>query len=114
MRKTILWNQKEASPEFHTPRVTRFGKSVSLKKKPIPNLGRSKRFRQYDIDANRIGRNVGPGSYLQFNYCISASISQSPTATKYFYRHADLLNNPHYYYDNSETRPNFLKSLTYN
>lgn len=112
MRRTVLWNEKEPSPEFHTPKVTRFGKAASMKQKKNCNLARSKRFSQYDIDANRVGRNVGPGSYKQANYCISASISQTPRGAKYFYRHEDRLNNVHYFFDQSNTKPNFLKAMT--
>ena len=112
MRKTKLWFEKESTPEFYKPRVTRFGKSVTMKKESICNLSRSKRFAQYDIDANRVGRNVGPGAYMQFHYCISSRHSQSPKQSKYFYRHMDLLNNAHYYYDYSTTKPNFLKNLS--
>ena len=74
MRKTVLWKSKEPTPEFLYPKVTREGRAVSMKHKPKSNLGRSKRFVQYEIDEKRVGRSVGPGAYSQIHYSIYSGI----------------------------------------
>ena len=112
MRKTQLWFEKQPSPEFYYPKVTRDGRAVSMKQKPKSNLSRSKRFSQYETDAKRLGTNVGPGSYVQSHFSIISALSTSPKVSRYFYRHKDSLENSHYYQDYSTTVPNFLKFRT--
>jgi hypothetical protein len=108
MRQTKLWDEKHPTPEFYSPKVTRIGKPASMKPKPKPYKTKSKRFSQYELDSNRLGASVGPGSYSQYNYCIS-SVSKSPVMSKHFYRHKDKTNHSHYYIDNLSTIPNYLK-----
>ncbi|OMJ70788.1 hypothetical protein SteCoe_31159 [Stentor coeruleus] len=109
MRHTVLWDQKQPTPDSYFPKVTRYGRAVSMKHKPISNLMRAKRFPQYEIDANRVGANVAPGAYNQDHYSIISSTMKTPKSAFYFYKHEDLTNNSHYYRDFSTTVPNFVK-----
>jgi hypothetical protein len=71
--------------------------------------GKSKRFVQYELDARRVGKNVGPGAYNQTHHCIVAAL-RPPRSSYYFFKHTDSLNNSHYFRDYSATIPNFLRS----
>lgn len=110
MRNTILWNNPQATPEYYNPRVTRIGREVSIRQKAKSNINRAKRFPQYEADANRLGRNVGPGAYGQQHFSIVSNLKKNSRTSFYFYRHRDALNSTHYFRDYSSTIPNFLRS----
>jgi hypothetical protein len=110
MRKTLLWFEPQATPEYYDARVTRIGRPISIRQKAKSNIDRAKRFPQYDLEAKRLGRNVGPGAYCQTHFSITSNVKKNSRTSFYFYRHRDALNNSHYFRDYSSTVPNFLRT----
>jgi hypothetical protein len=111
MRKTLLWFDPQPTPEWYDVRVTRIGKQVSIRQKAKSNINRARRFPQYEMDARRLGKNVGPGAYAQGHGSIVANLKKNSRTSFYFYRHRDALDNTHYFRDYSSTVPNFLKTI---
>ena len=64
MRPTDLQfrSPKEFTPSPYDVRATRSGKALDYSARSS-SIGRGRRFRQYEIDAKRVGQLVGPGAY---------------------------------------------------
>ena len=105
MRKTQLWVEKKPTPEYYDTRVTHYGNSNKIQTLiKSSNQSKAKRFQQYESDANRLGKNIGPGCYPQFYNCIYASRIKGTPIYKMFYRQRDLEDNRHFFLTHSRLR----------
>ncbi|OMJ69949.1 hypothetical protein SteCoe_32197 [Stentor coeruleus] len=111
MRKTILWNSKEHTPEFYNPKVTYDGRTSIIRSvNKTSSVSKARRFPQYEKDEKRLGNEVGPGTYLQFHKCIYASRPKGTPIYKRFYRQRDLSDNWYYYINDSHHQTKLFKS----
>ena len=103
MRPTNLQfrSPKEATPGPYHPRVTSYG--VKLGPKPaVPRktFGNSRRFSEYDINAQRLGSLVGPATYRQDSYSVGRNHIKGAHVYRPYYVGKDIGSNGLYFIGN--------------